>query len=351
MKQIIHGRMQGLSLIELMIAMLIGVILMLGLIQIFSASREAYRLSEGAGRVQENGRFAMDYLQRDLRMIGHFGCVNDQARMQTPDSLRSHFLPGGPLDFLVSVRGYDGAPTGITLNPAPITGSDTVVLRYLSGGGIPVTAMDVAAGTVTVDSAKWSVLTQDGVAAPQLFGVADCAYADIFATASPVAAGPTITVPSTVDLARYGVDAGGGPAMLHRAEAFVYYVANGASGQPSLWRARIGAGGAATSEELVEGIENLQFRFGLDQSADAAAPTGYIATQADATGVGSVVTDWRRVGQVQVGVLAASPERASSEQAASAPLLLGQAQTVADDRRYRHVYESTIALRNRLYGN
>lgn len=351
MKQISRKYMQGLSLIELMVALLIGTVLLLGLIQIFGASREAYRLSEGMGRVQENGRFALDYLQRDLRMVGHFGCVNDQARMQTPDSLRSHFTSGGPLDFLVSVRGYDGAPAGITLSPAPLAGSDSVVLRFLSGSGIPLTAVDVAGETVTVDSAKWSVLTQDGVAAPQLFGIADCAYADVFATAAPVATGPTIAVPSVVDLARYGVDADGGPAMLYRAEAIIYYVANGAGGQPSLWRARIGADGNAASEELVEGVENLQFRFGLDQSADAAAPTGYIATQDTATGVGAAVTDWRRVGQVQVGVLVTSPDRASSEDATTPLMVLDQTPTVTSDRRYRTVYESTVALRNRLYGN
>ncbi len=71
--------MSGLSLIELMIALTIGLIIMLGVVQVFAASRTAYQLSEGLARVQENSRFAMDSLQRELRMAGHFGCVNDQA--------------------------------------------------------------------------------------------------------------------------------------------------------------------------------------------------------------------------------------------------------------------------------
>ncbi|KGP31306.1 hypothetical protein NY67_01610 [Xanthomonas citri pv. fuscans] len=76
----VYRRNAGVSLIELMIAMVIGLVLLLGVIQVFSASRTAAQLSEGASRAQENGRFALDYLARDIRMAGHFGCVNDQAQ-------------------------------------------------------------------------------------------------------------------------------------------------------------------------------------------------------------------------------------------------------------------------------
>lgn len=72
-------RAAGLSLIEMMIALVIGLVLLLGVIQVFSASRTAFQLSEGASRAQENARFALDFLARDIRMAGHFGCVNDQA--------------------------------------------------------------------------------------------------------------------------------------------------------------------------------------------------------------------------------------------------------------------------------
>ncbi len=72
-------RVAGISLIETMIAMVIGLVLMLGVAQVFLASRAASRLAEGNGRAQENGRFALEFLQRDIRMAGHFGCVNDQA--------------------------------------------------------------------------------------------------------------------------------------------------------------------------------------------------------------------------------------------------------------------------------
>jgi len=342
--------MAGLSLIELMIAVLIGTFLMLGVVQVFGASREAYRLSEGLARVQENGRFALDYLQRDIRMAGHFGCVNDQARLQTPDFMQSH-VTGTGLDFTVSIQGFDGAPTGVgVLSPAPVAGTDSIVLRFLTGGGIPITAIDTAARTVTVPAARWGVLTQEGVADPIRFGIADCAYADIF-TATTATPG-SVTVPAAVDLTRYGATPDGGPATLYRADAVVYYIGLRAGAAfPSLYRARIGSG--TPSEELVEGIENLQLRYGLDRSTDVMQPTGFIATEGTASTINTSLANWRRVGQVQVAVQVVSPNPATSLQALAENRMqvLDVAQTAPEDRHYRQVYQSTIALRNRLYGN
>lgn len=352
MKPISRRHIQGLSLIELMIAMLISMFLLLGLIQVFSASREAYRLSEGLSRVQENARFAMDYLQRDIRMAGHFGCVNDQSRLQTPGALNSQFTAAS-LNFNVSIRGYDGVPPAAdipALTPTPLAGRDSLVLRFLSGNGIPVTAL--AGNSISFNAAKWNVLTGEGVANPVLFGIADCTSADVFAATAASASG--VTAPAAVVLDRYGASPEGGPTMLYRAEALVYYIANGAGGRPSLFRGRINANGApiVPSEELVEGVEDMQFRYGQDAlNATTGTPTGYISTQNTATGVGAAAVDWRRVGQVQVALLLGSPDRASSAQAATPPALFGVATAVAADGRYRSTYEMTIALRNRLYGN
>ncbi len=348
MKSTNRRHMQGLSLIELMIAMLISMFLLLGLVQVFSASREAYRLSEGLARVQENARFAMDYLQRDIRMAGHFGCVNDQARLQTPGALNSQFAAAS-LNFNVSIRGYDGAPAIAGLSPAPLAGRDSLVLRFLSGNGIPVTAL--AGNNISFDPAKWNVLTTEGVANPTMFGLADCTSADVFPATTASSAG--VTAPAAVVLGRYGASPEGGPTMLYRAEALVYYIGNGAGNRPSLFRARIRADGTPIqpSEELVEGVEDMQFLYGQDALNASGTPTGYISTQGTATTVGAAAVDWRRVGQVQVALLLASPDRASSAQAATAPALFGVASAVAADGRYRSTYEMTIALRNRLYGN
>lgn len=374
-------RQAGLSLIELMVSMVIGLLLMLGVIQIFIASQAASRLSEGVARAQENGRFALDFLERDIRMAGHTGCVNDQAHMtlglgEPHYNLGAATGSGSPLDFSVAVQGYEAPGTGPTatlavgkgsvptglpsaiasLNPAPMPGSDILVLRFLAPEGVPV--LGVAGSKLTVDATRWQRLTGGGVASPTLFGVANCESVDFFG--GTTSAG-TITA-SGVDLSRYAPQPE--PTVVYRAESLVYYIGNGASG-PGLRRARANSAGAyAINEELVEGIENMQVLFGLDTTTNISTSTppvgnittlntaSAVTTQANATGA----NQWRRVGQVQVGLIARSPSSASASKPKDAAARLGVLGMTYDqdgvtDGRYRTSYEVSIALRNRLFGN
>lgn len=370
----------GVTLIELMVALAIGAVLVLGLVQVFAASRTAYATAEGMGRVQENARFAMDFLQHDIRMVGHFGCVNDQAHWIKENGDLVNHLAGATLDFLVSVQGYEANSTApgnnVTVgsatagwNPAlpsqisalsPLPGSDIITMRYLDGDGVPVDAFGVSGGasTVSFPAARVGALTSGGVAAPTLFGVADCAQVDVFQGSL---AGNTVTATSANFTGRY-TPAPGGQTKLYRAESLVYYVANGASGRPALWRARgdhTGNYPAAMREELVEGVESLQFLYGLDATPVISLenpPLGDITTQQTANVVGATAAQWRRVGLVQVGVLASSPDPSATGEPAGTdqqPRVLGVrfAPPTAADGRYRASYESTVALRNRLFGN
>jgi len=65
----------GLTLIEIMIAMLIGLFLIGGVLQIFISTKQTYRMQENLSRMQENGRFAMEFLGRDIRMAGYWVCM------------------------------------------------------------------------------------------------------------------------------------------------------------------------------------------------------------------------------------------------------------------------------------
>lgn len=373
----------GMSLVELMIALVIGLILMLGVTQVFIASHAASRLSEGVARAQENGRFALDFLERDIRMAGHMGCVNDQAHFvygenQPKNNLTAATGSGSPLDFSVSIQGYEAPDTGPnnTLNvgagslpaglpasisgltPAPLPGSDILVLRFLAPEGVPVTAIN--GQVLSVDATRWTRLTEGGVAAPTLFGIANCNYADIFAgtTSSGQITG------TTVDFSRYAPQPE--PTMVYRAESMVYYIGNGTNG-PGLRRARANSAGAySINEELVEGIENLQLMYGLDTTANIGPNTppigsvtvkniaSNVTTATNATGA----SQWRRVGQVQVGLVARSADRAGNnndvrpvDAAALGVLGMTYNQNAATDGRYRTAYEVSVAVRNRLFGN
>jgi type IV pilus assembly protein PilW len=69
------NKQSGFSLVEIMIALLIGLFLLGGILQIFSASQQTYRMQRNLSRLQENGRFALDFITHDIRMAGNWGCL------------------------------------------------------------------------------------------------------------------------------------------------------------------------------------------------------------------------------------------------------------------------------------
>lgn len=411
----------GLSLIEILIALAIGSLLILALVQVFAASRTAYQLSTGLARTQENGRFAIDILQRDIRMAGHMGCVNDQSRFLpanitasrpalvssflTPDEqfgtgaspVSDYSAASYALRFDRSIEGFNavGTSSGNTLalaatpglaadanawepalpaalygdlaagGGAPVSGSDIVVLRFFSPTGAQVTSFTPGASTVIqVDD---MTPLGEGVANPGLFGISDCMQAGVFnATA---VAGTTLTVAtgglneSTFDTTpQFTV----GQAMLYRAESLVYYIGLNVAGNPALYRLRYQAAPGAAAlpapvkEELVEGVESLQLQFGQDSNTTTTGrPTGNIGASVVANallpaGAANYDHAWRRVGLVQVGLVARSPDAAAAAQREAATLRLSALGVIIappEDTRYRAVYEDSIALRNRLFGN
>lgn len=422
MGNVIRRREAGVSLIELMVALAIGSLLVLALVQVFAASRTAYQLSAGLARAQENGRFAIDILQRDLRMVGHAGCVNDQARFLPANvtasrpALVSTFLTDdeqhaadyaaavGPLRFDVAIQGYEalntartntvtlattpsaaaiGSWTGMPVSlfgdfpgsgtpGAPIAGSDVLVVRFFAPTGAQVSGFIPGNPAIIRFAAAQSQRLTDAIANPGLFAVADCMQAAVFqATATPFSATPSAA--GTVAVSIAGLNRSGfmatppfttGQAMLYRAESMVYYIGLNANDNPALYRMRYtsvpGAGAlvAMTPEELVEGIESLQLEFGQDSRTLAAeTPTGNISTSVTANGVvpaADLDTAWRRVGLVRVGLLARSTEPAAAAQREAGTVALsalGVTFNPPDDTRYRAVYEDTVALRNRLFGN
>ncbi|MDG2524562.1 PilW family protein [Stenotrophomonas sp. HITSZ_GD] len=407
-------RQAGLSLIELMIAMVIGLVLILGLIQVFAASRQAYQLSQGIARNQENGRFAIDFLSRDLRMAGHTGCVNDQqllaanaAGLPIGGNIRTLFLNEAdrnsntvanvpfPLRFDVAIQGFDAVGTEpgdslavsttpaagaaadwspalpnalANLTPRPIRGSDIVMLRYFSAEETKIQGYTPGATPAVIypdEGAAGSTRVATG--GRGLYAVADCGGATVFqATAAPGNTGMNVDQSglNLSSLSFVGSHDGApaysaGQASLFRAESVAYYVGLNADNVPSLYRARWRANPAGAlavdSEEMVEGVESLQLLYGQDSAALTSMPSGYINESYSAADIGDATNAarWRRIGSVQVGLIVrGGSERAASEQAEDGDMsVLAVSINPPADGHYRSVYETTVALRNRLFGN
>src|SRR5574340_675868 len=116
----------GLSLIELMIALVVGLILIDGVLSIFMSSRKSYGINSAVGQVQEHGRFALDFIRHDTRMAGYMGCgvsgVNFANHLNSPASSSLPYNFGNALtgfEYTSSSTAPGATYTIASENPAP----------------------------------------------------------------------------------------------------------------------------------------------------------------------------------------------------------------------------------------
>ena len=103
MKIILRNPQRGLTLVEIMVAMAISLVLLAGIIQIFLGSKQAYRVQDGLARLQENGRFAMEFMGRSIREAGY-------ADISVNPALKYTLFNG------TAITGTDGTPDTITVS-------------------------------------------------------------------------------------------------------------------------------------------------------------------------------------------------------------------------------------------
>ncbi len=115
----------GLSLIEIMIALLIGAFLIGGVLQIFISSKQTYRMQQNLSRLQENGRFAMGFLAADIRMAGYWGCLSPSRPNTDVAGTDNNAVSGDNIDNGTDTITLKGAfvltPTGTCGTPVNIS--------------------------------------------------------------------------------------------------------------------------------------------------------------------------------------------------------------------------------------
>lgn len=370
---------RGLSLIELMIAITIAVVLGLGMIQIFSAQRAAFAANESLARVQENSRFALGFLERDLRMTGNMTCLNDMGfRGRLYNHLSSDVPAAAPwlyrIDQPLQVHEFKGTgpgeeyaigdarttPDGETWDPplpvqlgivgAALDGSDVIVLRYMSSESTLLTGIGVegAAGVISVADPSF-------LDAGRIYAVTDCRNFSLFQSlgGASVGIGGLNKVGWTGHENNYGPD-----VPLYRFEFAAYYVGIGADEGPALFRRELASDGTLVSEELVSGIESLQAVLGADTGLRGQGdhPTQYFTAAAVQAGsapwTAASLPDerWSSVVNVRLGLLVRNQTRAATPAPGSAYRVADTKLQAPADARLRHAYEAQIALRNRTRG-
>jgi type IV pilus assembly protein PilW len=246
----IHARkhMIGFTLIELMIAIVLGLLVSIGLISLFGTTSSVSKTQNALALVQENGRFAITRMNSDLRMGSAPYCSGssgpatlttsngalDQAiatsiyftGLTFPDAVTATASaaptgwPAGQLPYPLSpsanIQGYECDKNGTTCSPAVPTaapaipaqgttagsrvkGSDVLTLRYLQGTGWPITATPVAnsAGTCAITATRAATDTPFNFAAGDRIFVGVCNNPIVAATSALSTSGNTLTATLT----------------------------------------------------------------------------------------------------------------------------------------------------------
>ena len=232
-----------MTMVELLVALAIGSFLMIGAVQVYNQSRQAYVINDSIARVQETAQFAMDTVEADLRMASNWG-QNSRA-----SSINGRSEVGGNADPLNLVP-----PAGCGANWAfdllqPLAGSNNAyTLLCATEGGVQansdvfttrratVAAMPLEAGRIQIQTTR--------------------IQGELFADGNIPAGFDALT------------------SETHNLLVNSYYVAASSTlipGVPTLRRKTLvgGAGGPTmVDQEIAPGVENIQLMLGVDVDVD-----------------------------------------------------------------------------------
>lgn len=372
-----YGSSRGVSLIELMIALVLGLLLVGGILQLFMGSRMTYQSTEAVARVQENGRFVMSFIEPELRAAGSSGfCAGDIAITNHLDLAddEAELL----FDASAAIAGWEFDGTGRGENYSITTLDPAASLNSWSGSAAPPSALagKVVPGTdilmlrnlelqadITGDvnasnnPQATSVVTQINHGVPQctIALITNCASgADLFQS----------TTAGSRDLDREsgctpGNRTGGSrldwstsyadDMQLYLPRTRIYFIGqDSVTEEPGLYRMDMVQGSGVTqTEQLVSGIENMQVLYGLSLPASLGGDGQYVDEWLTADQVGS----WNLIIAARVSFLVRSQENVSGAAVTQTYNLAGTNVSGPSDRRLRQAFSTTVAVRNRLLVN
>jgi len=317
----------GFGLVELMIAMTLGLVLLGGIGYMYIGSRGAFRTTDNLSRMQENARYALDTMSRDIRMAGYVGCGNMA-------SVRVNTIANPPVPSMTignALIGYDGGVGWV--NPTTITrvaNTDVLSVMGAFSNGVNLT------GNLAPQNANVQINgNPDGFQAGDVLVITNCVNADVVKATNVANAGTTVTFAhSNASNTGNRIGVYGPDAFVMRINQYSYFIGTNPAGNPALYR--VGLDGNA--EELVENVQDMQFSYGLDTTLPT--PDGAVDSYSKTPG------NWAQVVSVTVSLLMRSPDNNLSTSAQ--PYTFNNVATNAADRRLYQVYSATVGVRNRL---
>jgi type IV pilus assembly protein PilW len=336
-------RKRGFTLVELMIALLLGLIVVAGVVGVFGSNQQAYRSNQAVGEVQDGSRAAFELMARDIRSAATTGCY-DNGRVV--NVLKNGPYNGGTdwwADWSNALRGYastdaDPAIASITDSSPPthVTGTDSFMLLEASDRSYSVASDSnepTATATFTLNESSSELQSGDVVI------TCDPDHAAIFQITG---SGTSFTHPSTgselpgncaVGLG-YPTTCGGAnsydfaknsqAAKLNAVDWFV----GEKSGIKSLYRIRVDTSTdptttAITADEMVRNVSTMTVRYHVPGATDFQAA--------------SAITDWSLVDALQVSLTLNSTDTR-----------IGTNNNASGDKSIQRSFTAITMVRNRV---
>lgn len=325
---------RGVSLIELMISMTIGLIIMIAVISAYLGASGASRTAEAIGRMNEDGQAALTILTQQLRMAGVNPSQPDRWSVTLGISARGATVPlHNSITNAFAVRGCDVKFSNVTstfsalgcAHVAASTGPDSISIGYEADR---YNTIALANGQPT-----------------------DCMGVGI---------DPISPAPSYLNAAGVATS-----ASIYEAENRFYIGTSTSVINPTLYCK--GNGANSTAQPLVENIENLQFSYGTVNPNTTTSPIyvtvtptftttlvlGYLsAYEVENNGAplpgaaGATSARWNAVKSVRICVVARSEQPLADSLDSARYVDCNGTLTVPPDKRLRRAYTTTVVLRN-----
>lgn len=311
---------RGFSLVELMIAIVLGMLVVGSAFAIFMSNRQTYAATESLGRTQENARLAFELMARDLREAGSTPCGNSRRTVGSvlnPDPTAAGWYAWGD-----ALTGYDGgvALPGVAFGTATadrIAGTDAIEVRSGTAGGVKYAshnAGSATSGSFTMVTASHGfrvgdVLVACDYARGAVFQVTGVSGAKItYATGSGSPGNATASLGGCAEAectpGLYTFQPNG---LITRLGASRWYIGANDRGGRSLFQQTVTSGVGSPPQEIAEGVDNLDITYLLNTNPDyyknrvIAPATQYVAT------VGA--DEWTRVLAVRMDLTLTGPDK------------------------------------------
>ena len=330
-------RSTGFTLVELMVALAIASVLLLALAAMFIGTSQSRNELDKSSRQIEGGRYAMQVLSDEIRHAGWYGALATAPTL--PGSVTT--LPDPCSNTLATVQNSVGLP----------------LQGYAGGASSPLTCINAAAGykantaVIVVRRADTSIaataatspyynIQTSGCAGDAIAYVFDSYASTGFTLHSNSSPGclPLVSAP-TAKIA---------PVYIR-----IFYIstcsqsdctAAGADTVPTLKRIDLTVAGTTTPVSIIDGIENMQFDYGVDTAGSDGTPDSYVATPAT-----TAVSTWSNVMAVRVNLIARNIDTTTSY-SDTKTYSLGLAGTFtpsgSETAYRRHAYSALVRLNN-----